>query len=374
MELPLGPALWESVFTVAPLVLVGTKEADGWDFAPKHMAMPLGWAGFYCFACTPEHATYRNVQAHPQFTVSFPQPDQILTSSFAAGGRTESDAKPTLAAVPTAPARVVDGRVVEGCLLYLECELERIVDGFGPNSLDRRPGGGRSRCSRGAARRRGGRRRPRASPRAARAISPPVASPSCATASRSPSPPTSGASPMPATAAGSLLDWLRRRRPEMVDLLERLARAESPTLEPETQRGPFRILAAELERDGLVVSTGPGDRGGRPPLRTARAAQPWRPAPAADRPHGHRLARRHARRDAAPRGGRAALRPRRRGHEGRSGADRVRASRVARARAPAHRHARGVRQHGRGDRKPRLEPLHPPARARRRPGARARVR
>jgi len=135
VELPLGPALWESVFTVAPLVLVGTKEADGWDFAPKHMAMPLGWAGYYCFACTPEHATYRNVQAHPQFTISFPQPDQILTSSFAAGGRTESDAKPTLAAVPTAPARVVDGRVVEGCPLYLECELERIVDGFGPNSL-----------------------------------------------------------------------------------------------------------------------------------------------------------------------------------------------------------------------------------------------
>jgi len=85
VELPLGPTLWESVFTVAPLVLVGTKEADGWDFAPKHMAMPLGWAGFYCFACTPEHATYRNVQAHPQFTISFPQPDQILTSSFACG-------------------------------------------------------------------------------------------------------------------------------------------------------------------------------------------------------------------------------------------------------------------------------------------------
>ena len=39
----------------------------------------------------------------------------------------------------------------------------------------------------------------------------------------------------------------------MVELLERLARAESPSLEPETQRGPFRILAAELERDEFVV-------------------------------------------------------------------------------------------------------------------------
>ncbi len=135
VELQLGSALWDFVFTVAPLVIVGTKEADGWDFAPKHMAMPLGWAGYYCFACTPQHATYRNVKAHPQFTVSFPRPDQVLQSSFAAGGRAEDDSKPTLAAVPARPARVVEGRVVEGCSLYLECELERIVDGFGPNSL-----------------------------------------------------------------------------------------------------------------------------------------------------------------------------------------------------------------------------------------------
>ncbi len=47
------------MLTVAPLVLVGTKERHGWDFAPKHLAMPLGWEGFYCFAFTPWHATYR---------------------------------------------------------------------------------------------------------------------------------------------------------------------------------------------------------------------------------------------------------------------------------------------------------------------------
>ena len=135
VELPVGDALWERVFMVAPLVLVGTKEADGWDFAPKHMAMPLGWEGYYCFVCTPLHATYRNLREHPQFTVSFPRPEQIVASSLAAGGRYEGDAKPSLAAVPSAPARVVDGRVIAGCPLYLECELERIVDGFGSNSL-----------------------------------------------------------------------------------------------------------------------------------------------------------------------------------------------------------------------------------------------
>ena len=32
-------AVWERVFTVAPLVIVGSKETDGtYDLAPKHMA------------------------------------------------------------------------------------------------------------------------------------------------------------------------------------------------------------------------------------------------------------------------------------------------------------------------------------------------
>ncbi|HEX7526579.1 MAG TPA: flavin reductase [Gaiellaceae bacterium] len=135
VELPVGPELWTRIFAVAPLVLVGTKEGDGHDFAPKHMAMPLGWEGFYCFVCSPRHATYRNVNAHPQFTVSFPRPEQIVEASFAAGGRFAAGEKPALAAIPTAPARVVDVPVVDGCALTLECELERIVDGFGPNSL-----------------------------------------------------------------------------------------------------------------------------------------------------------------------------------------------------------------------------------------------
>jgi flavin reductase (DIM6/NTAB) family NADH-FMN oxidoreductase RutF len=135
IELTPGRGPWERVFMVAPLVLIGTKEGEGWDFAPKHMAMPLGWEAFYCFVCTPRHATYRNLRAHPEFTVSFPRSEQIVESSLAAGGRFEGDVKPTLAAISSAPAKVVDGRVVAGCPLYLECELERIVDGFGEASL-----------------------------------------------------------------------------------------------------------------------------------------------------------------------------------------------------------------------------------------------
>jgi glutamate carboxypeptidase len=51
----------------------------------------------------------------------------------------------------------------------------------------------------------------------------------------------------------ALLRWLDAHRQEMVELLMQLARAESPSLDPETQRGPFRILASELERVDFVV-------------------------------------------------------------------------------------------------------------------------
>jgi glutamate carboxypeptidase len=50
-----------------------------------------------------------------------------------------------------------------------------------------------------------------------------------------------------------LQDWLGAHRREMVELVKRLARAESPSLDPATQRGPYRILAAELERAGYLV-------------------------------------------------------------------------------------------------------------------------
>lgn len=135
VELPLGPSLWERVFVPAPLVLVATKEGDGVDVAPKHMAMPLGWEGFYCFVCSPRHATYRNLVEHPQFTVGMLRPEQVVPASLAAGGRFEGGAKPSLAAVPTMPARVVDVPLVRGCALNLECELDRLIDGFGANSL-----------------------------------------------------------------------------------------------------------------------------------------------------------------------------------------------------------------------------------------------
>lgn len=128
--------IWERFFTVAPLVLVGSKEGDGaYDFAPKHMAMPLGWQNYFCFVCTPAHGTYQNIVRHRQFTVSYPRPDHVLLSSLSAAPRCDDASKPTLAALTTFPAAQVDGALVSGCYLFLECTLDRIVDGFGPNSL-----------------------------------------------------------------------------------------------------------------------------------------------------------------------------------------------------------------------------------------------
>ena len=136
VELDVRVPVWERFFTVAPLVLVGTREPDGRDdFAPKHLVLPLGWQNYFGFVCTPRHSTYYNAARERAFTVSFPRPGQVLETSLAASGRCEDGSKPALAALPTVPARRIAGAFLEGAAVQLECTLDRIVDGFGPNSL-----------------------------------------------------------------------------------------------------------------------------------------------------------------------------------------------------------------------------------------------
>ena len=128
--------IWDRFFTVFPLVIVGSKEGDGqYNLAPKHLAMPLGWENHYCFVCSPRHTTYHNIRRHGAFTVSYPRPTEVLLASLAAAPRCEDSSKPSLLVLPTFPARQVDGVMVEGCYLFLECTLDSILDGFGPNSL-----------------------------------------------------------------------------------------------------------------------------------------------------------------------------------------------------------------------------------------------
>jgi flavin reductase (DIM6/NTAB) family NADH-FMN oxidoreductase RutF len=59
----------------------------------------------------------------------------VLIASLAAAPRCEDRSKPSLLILPTFPARQVDGVLVQGCRLFLECALHSILDGFGPNSL-----------------------------------------------------------------------------------------------------------------------------------------------------------------------------------------------------------------------------------------------
>jgi len=136
VELPVDTPIWGRFFMVAPLVIVGTRDATGSDdLAPKHMAMPLGWENRFCFACSPDHTTQQNAIASGEFAVSFPRPGQIVDSSLAAGPRADDGSKPTLEAIPTREAQRVSAPLVQAAYLWLECEVERIVEGFGRNTL-----------------------------------------------------------------------------------------------------------------------------------------------------------------------------------------------------------------------------------------------
>jgi len=128
--------IWERFFTVAPLVIIGSKEECGaYDLAPKHMATPLGWQNYFGFVCTPRHRTYQNITREGVFTVSFPRPTQVVLTSLSAAPRDDDDVKPSLNLLPTRPAGTIDGVFVEDGYLFLECRLDRIIDGFGDNSL-----------------------------------------------------------------------------------------------------------------------------------------------------------------------------------------------------------------------------------------------
>lgn len=135
IQLDVSRSVWDRFFTVAPLTLVGTIEEDGSaDLAPKHRAMPLGWSNYFFFVCSPRHGTQRNALRTGFFTVSFPRPDQVVEISMAAAPREEGE-KPSLAVIPTFPARVVEGVLVEGAYLWLECRLDQVIEEYGDDTL-----------------------------------------------------------------------------------------------------------------------------------------------------------------------------------------------------------------------------------------------
>lgn len=136
IEIDVAVPIWDRFFTVAPLVLVGTRDEDGaLDLAPKHMVMPMGWQNYFGFVCTPRHSTCTNIQRTGEFTVSYPKPSQVLYTSLAASPRTDDGDKPVLDYFETFDASKVDGAFIEEAYLFLECRHFKTVDGFGENCL-----------------------------------------------------------------------------------------------------------------------------------------------------------------------------------------------------------------------------------------------
>lgn len=136
VELNLELPIWNRVFTVAPLVVVGSRNSDGsHDLTPKHLALPLGWDRYFGFVTRDNQTTCLNVKRDGYFTVSFPNPSSVVVTSLAAAQGTEEHRRAVLQAVPTVKARSIDGVFVLDSYLFLECELDRIVGGFGENSL-----------------------------------------------------------------------------------------------------------------------------------------------------------------------------------------------------------------------------------------------
>jgi flavin reductase (DIM6/NTAB) family NADH-FMN oxidoreductase RutF len=136
LQLTTDRPIWDRFFSVFPLVIVNSKEEDGQhNLAPKHLAMPWGWEDHYCFVCSAKHTTYRNIRRHGLFTVTYLRPAEVSLVSLAAAPICEDGSKPSLQMLPTFPAHQVEGILVQGCYLFLECALQKIPDGLGPNSL-----------------------------------------------------------------------------------------------------------------------------------------------------------------------------------------------------------------------------------------------
>jgi flavin reductase (DIM6/NTAB) family NADH-FMN oxidoreductase RutF len=134
--LPGDHTLWERVFTLNPLVVIGTRDCSRVvDLAPKDLAIPMSWENHFGFVCAPSHRTYQNIIRTRVFTVSYPKPTQLVIASLTAAPRCDDGTKPELAALPVFEAQVLDGVLLRDAYLCFECRLDRFVEGLGGNSL-----------------------------------------------------------------------------------------------------------------------------------------------------------------------------------------------------------------------------------------------
>lgn len=132
IELDVEQDVWDRCHTVHALLVVGSKEENGqYNFAPKHMAMPLGFNNHFGFMGTPRKSTYRNIMREKAFTVSFPTPNQLTITSLAATQREEDNSKPMLKNIPTTPSQHIEGYFLKDSYFQLECEFIECLGKFG---------------------------------------------------------------------------------------------------------------------------------------------------------------------------------------------------------------------------------------------------
>ncbi len=137
ISLDVNAPIWERFFLLAPMTLIGTIDPNGQtDLAPKHMVTPMSWENYFGFVCTPRHGTYKNIERTGVFTVTYPRPSQVMFTSLAASPRCDADEeKPVLNTFETIPATQIDGVFVADGYIFFECEVFKVIDGFGINSL-----------------------------------------------------------------------------------------------------------------------------------------------------------------------------------------------------------------------------------------------
>lgn len=137
ISLNVKDTIWDHFYTVAPLVVIGSKEKDVYDLSPKHMVTPIGFSNYLGFVCTPRHVTYHNIKKEKKFTVSFVRPSQILLTSLSAIPRCENNhySKEIVNKIPTIPTAKNDNIFIADSYVLLECTLYKIIDGFDDYSI-----------------------------------------------------------------------------------------------------------------------------------------------------------------------------------------------------------------------------------------------
>lgn len=137
VKLNIKDSLWDHFFTVAPIIVVGSKEGERYDLAPKHMATPIGQSNYFAFVCTPNHSTYHNIKTHKEFSVSFPIPDQLVITALSATPRCDDfkNTKPIIESLPTFECKSIDALLIKNAYLFFECKLFKIIDGFEDYSI-----------------------------------------------------------------------------------------------------------------------------------------------------------------------------------------------------------------------------------------------